>query len=57
MSEAQAELSASQQECREVRERLADTEDQFATFSSKNSKVGVFPMTSLQNYNDIIITS
>ena len=39
MSEAQAELSALQLECREVRERLADTEDQLVPLTSKNSKV------------------
>ena len=42
LSEIQAELSACQQECREVKERAANAEDQLVSLSTRTAKVGTF---------------
>ena len=40
LSEIQAELSACQQECREVKERAANAEDQLVSLNTRTAKVG-----------------
>ena len=43
MSEIQSVMSSSQQECRELRERVADVEDPLTTLTNNNTKVQYAP--------------